>query len=54
MISLVSQEKTCYKRSGKVVIMTERILVPGCFSIHDGFLAPTQALAMYVALTQET
>lgn len=34
--------------------MTERILVPGCFSIHDGFLAPTQALSMYVALTQET
>lgn len=34
--------------------MTERTLVPGCFSIHDGFLAPTQALAMYVALAQET
>jgi hypothetical protein len=34
--------------------MTERILGHGCFSIHDGFLAPLQALVMYVALVQET
>lgn len=34
--------------------MTERILVPGCFSIHDDFLAPTQELVMNVALAEET
>lgn len=42
------------EESGTMNDMTERILVPGCFSIHDGFLAPTQELAMSVALAEET